>query len=136
MREHVICSYRSDIEQNHRGRSLDADVAAVAELRHRLGRRQACETEPPRVLLERLRRRRDVERGIVELADLSVGMAHGHEPRAHRPGQHAPPRRNGHAIRGGEIAQVEHVLERQRVVHRAALELTSVRENLLAHLSR
>ena len=131
----MIRAHRSDVEQSDYRRSLDTHVAAVPELCHRLVCRRARQTKPLRVFLERLRRGRDVEGGIVELADLPVGMAHGHEPRAHRPGQRAPPRRNGQAIRGGEIAEVEHVFERQRMVHRAALEMPAIRQNLFAQFA-
>jgi hypothetical protein len=62
-------------------------------------------------------------------------MAHHRQPGDHpcaaiaRPGL-------GHRPSGGaqQVDQVEHILQRQRVVHRAALELAPVGENLLRHL--
>ncbi len=61
-------------------------------------------------------------------------MAHHLQPVDH-------PRRNarpslGHRPSGGakQVDQVEHILQRQGVVHRAALELPAIGENLLRHL--
>ena len=107
--------------------------------RHSGGRR-VKDAEPVGISGKCFVARRDPERGIVEQRDLSVGVCHrGEEPKAAFGGG-APPgddrRRDDSRPALGRVDQIEQVLDEDRVIHRAALEMAAVGELLFVQLRR
>src|SRR5690606_13200321 len=84
---------------------------------------------------------RDAEGGVVEEADFAVRVTHAGTPASHSRGGFTPrPSVRANRVecaRPGatHVDEVEHVLEGEGVVHRAALELAAVSEYLLGNLA-
>ena len=97
-------------------------------------KRGALQAEPRRVVEQLARRRRDPERGVVEERDLAVRVAQRRQEAQER-GQ---PLRQLSAQRVAlrqHVHEVEQPLGQQRVVHRRALEVAAVVQELLRQLA-
>ena len=114
------------------------DVAGWSEL----GRsRRGASPRPSAggIVVQRRGGRGDPEGRIVEEGDLAVRMAHGGEPARMRRRVAPIAKRRRAANSSGatrDVDKVEQVLERERVIHRAELEMAAVREDLPAQLAR
>src|SRR6185503_18162653 len=138
----VIGTERRDIEPGYRSALRNANVATRAQGRHpvesRLGN---VDLEPARITQQLLERRRNTVGAIVEQRQPAIRTNHRKKPRDHASGNRSQPRleqlgrSNSVTERTTDVYQVEHVLERQCVIHRAALELPTVGQDLFAELT-
>ena len=137
----VVRPDRRDVGQHDEVAGGQAQVAAglepgeAVDARGRLGRLDA---EALRQRPQHCGARRDAERRVVEERDVAVGMGHDLEPAEHG-GDRRPPaldRRLGEQAGKAprQRHEVEQVLDHDRVVHRAALEVPAVGEHLLGEL--
>ena len=131
------------------GRRIENDLQPVApnpDIAARLqsenfvvGRRIDREAQRARTGAELRWRQSDPENRVVEERDVPVRMAHRGEPREHPAGDVGPalenPGREDRRKNPAHREQIENVAEDDRVIHRAAFEMSAVRENLLGELA-
>lgn len=95
--------------------------------------------EPCGVVGQLRQRQGDVQSGVVEEGDVAVGVGHGLQPAEHPLSDGAPvgagyrtfPGR--HAVR--QIHQIQHILEDNGVVHRTALEVAAIAQDLFGEFA-
>ena len=136
----IVGSDRPHIENGDGIRATHPHVAALGEDHRAVCRpRRRRKAQPRRVGGDLSRRRGDALGGVVEEGDLTIRMGHVRQPAPHplrrrAPRFHCRIREDSRTGRC-QIDQVEQVLEDERVVHRAPLEVAAVGENLLRDLA-
>ena len=119
--------------------AANPDVAAGIQSQYFvIGRRTDREAQGARTGTELRRCQSDPESRVVEKRYVPVRMAHRGEPREHPAGDIGPaivgPGRNDRRENPAHREEIENVLEDDRVIHRAAFEVSAVGQNLLGEL--
>ena len=129
------------VGQQHGVATTGADVAAVGQVRQAWLRLSRGDGECGGVSLQFLEVGRNAVRAVVEEPQRAVGVRHAAQPVKHARGRFAQPRRQrmhrrfGRRSGADDVQQVEQVFQRQRVVHRAALELAAIGQDLLGQFT-
>src|SRR6185295_6916725 len=123
------------IDQRQQIVLLQPHVAARLE-QHALalGPRQCGGQYPGDILLELRRFCSDAESSVIEERDAPVRMTHAPLPRAHPESGRLPAGRYVESVRLQRVDGIEHILEDDGLVHRAALEVAAVGEDLFLEL--